>query len=72
MCQVIKAFLELNKKNIVHRDLKPANILVHNKMIKIADFGFSRILKDIDQNMKITQIGTPLYMCPELLVNKES
>ena len=54
MNQIIKAFLELNKKNIVHRDLKPANILVHNKIIKIADFGFSRILQDIDENMKIT------------------
>ena len=54
LSQIVKAFIVLYQNNIVHRDLKPANILVHNKQIKIADFGFSRILQDIDLNNKIT------------------
>jgi len=72
LSQIVKAFIVLYQNNIVHRDLKPANILVHNKQIKIADFGFSRILQDIDLNNKITQIGTPLYMSPELINNQET
>lgn len=29
----------------MHRDLKLANILKHNGTIKLADFGFSRVLE---------------------------
>jgi serine/threonine protein kinase len=29
----------------MHRDIKPANILFKNGKVKIADWGFSRILK---------------------------
>ena len=28
--------------NILHRDLKPSNILIHNDLIKLADFGFCK------------------------------
>lgn len=28
----------------MHRDLKLANILLHNGSLKIADFGFSKLL----------------------------
>ena len=44
LTQTIKAFIVLNKNNVIHRDLKPANIMIDNKQIKIADFGFSKIM----------------------------
>lgn len=33
----------------MHRDFKLANILKHNGSIKIADFGFSRVLSSEDE-----------------------
>ena len=56
----------------VHRDLKPANFLIHDGNYKVADFGFSRVLENIENKLLITQAGTPLYMSPELLKNEET
>ena len=44
----------------MNRDFKLANILKHNGSLKIADFGFSKIL-DNDQNTD-TMLGSPLNM----------
>jgi len=50
---------------IAHRDLKLENILVNkNKMIKIADFGLSNIMKD-GKFLK-TSCGSPNYAAPEV------
>lgn len=51
--QIASAFQILHELKIIHRDLKPANILIHNKIFKIADFGFSRILENMDEELKI-------------------
>lgn len=54
---------------MVHRDLKPRNILVTQEesyvTIKIADFGFAKILQ-VSQ-LAETICGSPLYMAPEVL-----
>jgi len=34
----------LMNKNIIHRDIKPDNILISNDIIKLADFGLSKII----------------------------
>ena len=44
MCQLIHGFEHLYKQKILHRDLKLANILMNDGVVKIADFGFSKIL----------------------------
>ena len=44
----------------MHRDFKLANLLLHNGSIKVADFGFSKIL-DEDQKAN-TMLGSPLNM----------
>ena len=53
--------------SIVHRDLKPENILVtrEDKMIKIIDFGLSKIL--IPGTKMFEQCGTIAYAAPEVL-----
>lgn len=52
----------------MHRDFKTANILLHNGVAKIADLGFSKILKET--KMTQTILGTSVTMAPELHENK--
>ena len=66
LIQILNGFKTLVKNNIIHRDFKLANILKHNGIIKIADFGFSKLLgKD---GMTATMLGSPLNMAPEVLI----
>ena len=50
----------------MHRDLKPQNLMLKrdpesgNIILKIADFGFARVLKDHD--LSRTHVGSPVYM----------
>ena len=44
LCQILNAFQFLTKHKIMHRDFKLANILIHDGSIKIADFGFAKLL----------------------------
>jgi len=67
---IINGLKYLHKMNIVHRDLKPENILIKNNInAKICDFGLSKILDNDKQYMK-TICGTPLYMAPEIIIDK--
>ena len=52
----------------MHRDIKVSNIFLTDSDInitdvKIGDFGFST---NLGPNLAHTQIGTPLYMAPEI------
>jgi serine/threonine protein kinase len=38
----------MQKENILHRDLKPSNILLHDNIVKIADFGFCKNIEPFD------------------------
>ena len=62
----------LHKHGIVHRDLKPENILTDsNYYPRVCDFGLSRCFSEsLTNSMELTmtgQLGTPLYMAPEIL-----
>ena len=70
----------LHSMNIIHRDLKLTNVLVvsddenySQAICKISDFGTSREVDmkstlSMSQSMTMTSnIGTPLYMAPEIL-----
>ncbi|PIM97251.1 Serine/threonine protein kinase [Handroanthus impetiginosus] len=68
--QQLGAGLKVLKQNhVIHRDLKPENILLScsecNPILKIADFGLSRIL--LPDESAETVCGSPLYMAPEIL-----
>ncbi|XP_063981068.1 serine/threonine-protein kinase Nek8-like [Diachasmimorpha longicaudata] len=65
--QIIMGVHHIHEKMVVHRDLKPENIFLHGphgNFIKIGDFG---IAKDIKKEIALTNIGTRLYMAPEVL-----
>ncbi|KAM3140722.1 hypothetical protein pb186bvf_007127 [Paramecium bursaria] len=69
--QLITTFEFLHtQKRLYHRDIKPENILyekIQNKvMVRITDFGVSKALLSIQNNMKNTLVGTPLYLSPAL------
>jgi serine/threonine protein kinase len=67
MEQLVHGYLEICKNKIVHRDIKPANIFLEGKTCKIADFGFS-ILADHVKDPCSYNVGSPLYMAPEVLL----
>lgn len=53
----------LHHLGFTHRDLKPANILIHNRVLKIGDFGMVN-----HRTIHESQHGTPLYMPPEYFI----
>ena len=61
--QIIAAFKILNRHNIIHRDLKPENLLLNDGILKIADFGFCKVLENPNEMVK-TMLGSPIYMAP--------
>jgi serine/threonine-protein kinase ULK/ATG1 len=61
--QILNAFKSLYKENILHRDLKPSNILLHDGVLKVADFGFCKTLIGPNDLTK-TMVGSPIYMAP--------
>jgi serine/threonine-protein kinase ULK/ATG1 len=61
------------KITIVHRDIKPENIMFHEDQIKLADFGFAKIVDDVTKDVKDgwTLLGSPAYMPPQILDNDD-
>ena len=65
LIQLLSGLKELHSCGVVHRDLKSANILLSAPdWIKIADLGVSTVLHT--RQLARTQIGTPLYLAPEV------
>ena len=86
LSQIASALEHLHGKSIVHGDIKPQNILIslpiseNSPVIKLADFGLSRLTKNCltastdKQNKSIDgeqefhiQTGTPGWMAPEIM-----
>lgn len=51
---------------IIHRDIKPENILIKNKVLQIADFGWSN--ENNLHDFRNTFCGTPDYLAPEMIL----
>ncbi|XP_030557013.1 cysteine-rich receptor-like protein kinase 42 [Drosophila novamexicana] len=58
----------MKPRPVIHRDLKPHNLLLANKFrtLKIADFG---AVTEQATSKKMTEIGTPCYMAPEVSIS---
>ncbi|XP_055899141.1 serine/threonine-protein kinase Nek4-like [Biomphalaria glabrata] len=57
------------QRHVAHRDLKTDNILITEKKVLIADFGFSDILPNED-TMATQRKGTVVYMSPEQFLKR--
>lgn len=65
--KLVIIFKEIQKCNIIHRDIKLENIMIANNSLKVIDFGYSIIVKNIDTFMTNEPCGTLPYMCPEMI-----
>ncbi len=84
--QAVRFFLQIlngigyaHKHQIVHRDIKPSNFIIapattadEHRIIKILDFGISKVLNSTNSITRTNQrIGTTLYMSPEQVLGKQ-
>ncbi|CAD8150750.1 unnamed protein product [Paramecium octaurelia] len=67
---VLNGLQHCKNNYIIHRDIKPANIFMSNGIPKLADFGFA-LCKNVQNGVEIQNynVGTPMYMAPETLLN---
>jgi serine/threonine protein kinase len=77
--QVAAAMGAAHRLDIIHRDLKPDNVMIladptRADFVKVLDFGIAKIRSE--SNASLTNageaVGTPSYMSPESLVDKDN
>lgn len=66
--QMLEALNYCHSLRIVHRDLKPENILIDKGLLKIADFGLSRVMTDPFINKYSVDVVSLWYRSPEILL----
>lgn len=75
--QIVSGINHIHSFHIAHRDIKLANILLTTNpasisgdyVLSVTDFGLSRMV-NVSNKLFQTVCGTPVYMAPELFINK--
>ena len=70
--QIVEGLAYIHSRHVIHRDLKPANILVgFDESLRICDFGMSTIIEGTKSLSNQTNVVTPNYRPPEVILGQK-
>ncbi len=78
--QICRGLEAAHQTGLIHRDLKPSNVMIvdtdeDGAFVKLLDFGIAKSAMPKDNELKLTRkgeiFGSPLYISPEQISNKE-
>jgi len=70
--QIVAGLSYLHFHGVVHKDLKSSNCLVKDRVVKIADFGISKVYDPTDEELAVYRQLTVDTSSPEMHLNSNS